>query len=177
MQSWATRLGRLGDVVTFDYPYALAGRRRPDRLPVLLEAHRAALHEASTRHPGPVVLAGKSMGSRIGCHLALEEPPRALICFGYPLVGASGAVRDEVLLALSTPVLFVQGTRDHLCPLDRLESVRARMKAETSLHLVEGGDHSLHPTKTRLRELGLTQDELDSRIEAVVADFVRAHAG
>jgi len=177
MQDWARRLGHLGEAVTFDYPYALAGRRRPDRLPVLLEAHRAALHEAARRHPGPVVLAGKSMGSRIGCHLALEEPPRALVCFGYPLVGASGAVRDEVLLALATPVLFVQGTRDHLCPLEHLDSVRARMKVATALHVVDGGDHSLRPTKTHLRELGLTEDALDASIEAVVAEFVRAHVG
>ena len=34
---------------------------------------------------GPVVLIGKSMGSRIGCHLALEEDVAALVCLGYPL--------------------------------------------------------------------------------------------
>ena len=175
MQAWARRLAGLGEVVTFDYPYALAGRRRPDRQPVLVEAHRAALHEAARRHPGPVVFAGKSMGSRMGCHLALDEPPRALVCFGYPLVGASGGVRDEVLLAMVTPILFVQGTRDSLCPLDRLEAVRARMQAPSVLHVVDGGDHSLTLTKTRLRELGLTQDGVDLQIEAVVAEFVRAH--
>ena len=74
MRAWAGRLGTLGQVSTFDYPYMLAGRRRPDRPPVLLEAHRTALAAARAGREGPVVLAGKSMGSRIGCHLAAGEP-------------------------------------------------------------------------------------------------------
>ncbi len=77
-----------------------------------------------------MVLAGKSMGSRMGCHVSLEEPVVCLVCFGYPLRAAgSGKLRDAVLLELSTPILFVQGTRDELCPLDDLEKVRARMNA------------------------------------------------
>lgn len=145
MRAWAGRLGALGDVETFDYPYAAAGRKAPDRLPTLIAAHRDALAAARARHPGaPVVLAGKSMGSRVGCHLALEEPAvRALVCFGFPLVGAKGKSREDVLLALRAPVLFVQGTRDALCPLDALSAVRARMTAPSTLHVVEGGDHSL----------------------------------
>ncbi|HET6922335.1 MAG TPA: alpha/beta family hydrolase, partial [Anaeromyxobacteraceae bacterium] len=92
MRAWARRLEGLGEVFTFDYPYMLAGRRRPDRLPVLLESHRTALAAARAGRQGPLVLAGKSMGSRIGCHLAAAEPAvRALVCLGYPLVGRGGA--------------------------------------------------------------------------------------
>ena len=107
----------LGDVVAFDYPYMRAGRKAPDRLPVLIDAHRAVLAKAQARAKGPVFLIGKSMGGRVGCHLALEEPVAGVICLGYPLQsGATGAMRDEVLLALRTPILFVQGSRDALCP-------------------------------------------------------------
>ena len=63
----------------------------------------------------PVVLAGKSMGSRVGCHVSISEnsvPLKALICFGYPLKGGNGSIRDQVLLDLKTPILFIQGTRD-----------------------------------------------------------------
>jgi predicted alpha/beta-hydrolase family hydrolase len=144
MRAWRDRLATLGEVATFDYPYMRAGRKTPDRAPVLIAAHKEALAALRARAPGPVVLAGKSMGGRIGCHVALEEPVAALVCLGYPLVaGGSGAVRDEVLLALRTPILFVQGTRDALCPLPRLEEVRARMEAPNRLHVVEGGNHSL----------------------------------
>ena len=158
MKSWAERLGALGDVVSFDYPYMKAGRKAPDRMPVLLAAHREALAGARQRfgEDRPVVFAGKSMGSRMGCHLAVElrqerpggqqapgQEPAALICFGYPLRGGSGALRDEVLRALDTPILFLQGSRDALCPLDDLARVRAEMRAPNQLFVVEGGDHSL----------------------------------
>ena len=96
MQRWRTRLETLGRVVTFDYPYMRDGRRSPDRLPKLVEAHRQALAEARGSHTGPVFLAGKSMGSRVGCHLALEEPVDGLVCFGYPLqgMGKTAKLRD-----------------------------------------------------------------------------------
>ncbi len=178
MQAWKRRLETLGEVFTFDYPYMRAGRRSPDRPPVLLEAHRTALAAARAGREGPVVLAGKSMGSRIGCHLAAGEPAvRALLCLGYPLVGRSGAVREEALLALRTPVLFVQGTRDPLCPLDRLEDVRRRMTAPSALHLVEGGDHSLVVSRTRLAAAGETQERVDGRSLEAIRMFLQGHLG
>ena len=179
MQSWAERLQALGKVATFDYPYMRQGRRSPDRLPKLIEAHRQALHAARRGHRGPVVLIGKSMGSRVGCHLALEEQVDALVCLGYPLKGAgkTGAVRDAVLLELDTPILFVQGTRDPLCPPDLLAEVRPRMKAENALYVVETGNHSLQATKTELKTKGETQDDVDQRIAATIADFVRKVTG
>ena len=88
MRTFARLLETIGPVHPFDYPYALAGRRRPDPLPKLIEAHRAALATLRAKHDGPIVLAGKSMGGRVGCHVALVDPVEALICFGYPLCGA-----------------------------------------------------------------------------------------
>jgi predicted alpha/beta-hydrolase family hydrolase len=174
MERWAARLASVGDVVRFDYPYVKAGRRSPDRLPALVAAHRAALAEArASRGERPAVLVGKSMGGRVGCHLALEEPVAGVVCLGYPLVGQRGAVRSEVLLALRVPILFVQGSRDPLCPPDRLEEVRARMSAPSTLHVVEGGNHSLEVGKRALAERGETQDDVDARALAAIAGFVR----
>ena len=172
MSRWAERLASLGDVVRFDYPYVIAGRRSPDRLPVLVAAHAAALAHAREGRAGPVVLAGKSMGGRVGCHVALEASVDALVCLGYPLRGAAGALRDEVLLALRAPVLFVQGTRDRLCPLDLLEGVRRRMTARSALHVVEGGDHSLAVPARALREQGTTQEEVDGRALEAIGAFL-----
>ncbi|MET0591101.1 MAG: alpha/beta fold hydrolase [Polyangiaceae bacterium] len=177
MVAWKKRLATLGPTIAFDYPYMRERRRAPDRLPVLIAAHRDALAAATAEHSGPVVLAGKSMGSRIGCHLATEEPSvRGLICFGYPLKapGKKGAVRDEVLLALRVPILFLQGTRDPLCPLDLLETVRAKMTAPSTLHVVEGGDHSLTVSVTALRAAGEKQSDSDARVLAAVTQFLRA---
>ncbi len=174
MRSWAERLASIGPVVTFDYPYMVQGKR-PDPLPKLIQAHRQALAEARAAHPGfKTVLIGKSMGGRVGCHVSLEEPVDGLICLGYPLCGGGdpGKLRDEVLRQLAAPILFVQGTRDSLCPLDLLEGVRSRMVARNELHIVEGGDHSLQAAKTILKKAGGTQETVDSTILARVASFV-----
>ncbi len=174
MQEWTERLRTLGVVETFDYPYMQGKQRAPDPQPVLIRAHLNAIEEAVARHPEhELILIGKSMGSRIGCHAALERPVSKLICLGYPLVapGNSGKVRDQVLLELETPILFVQGTRDPLCPLELLASVRQKMKTRSKLFVVDAGDHSLQATKTQLKQAGEDQAAVDARILHVIAHF------
>jgi predicted alpha/beta-hydrolase family hydrolase len=175
LQALAGLLGPLGAVRAFDYAYMLAGRKRPDPLPQLIERHRAALAEVAGVETQKVVLAGKSMGGRVGRHVALETPVAALICFGYPLCGAGdrAKLRDKVLIDLRTPILFVQGTRDALCPLDLLEDVRGKMTAPSHLHIVSGGDHSLVASKTELKATGLSQSDVDLKIREAVAVFLR----
>ena len=176
MLAWRDRLSTRGDVQAFDYPYMRAGRKTPDRLPALLEAHRTALAEARRGAGGPVYLIGKSMGGRIGCHLALEEEVAGVICLGYPLQsGSTGALRDQVLLALKRPILFVQGTRDPLCPLDQLASVRARMTAPSKLLVVEGGNHSLEISAKQRKATGETQSIVDARVLAAIGTFAEGH--
>jgi predicted alpha/beta-hydrolase family hydrolase len=173
MQRWKERLAHIGDVVTFDYDYMRRGSRRPDPLPLLIAAHRQALRDARKAGAQPVILIGKSMGGRIGCHVSLEEPVSGLVCLGYPLCGGGDPrkLRDKVLRELRTPVLFVQGTRDALCPLDLLEIVRAEMTAKNFLHVVEGGDHSLIVAKRQLEARQQTQEQVDERILNAIGKF------
>jgi predicted alpha/beta-hydrolase family hydrolase len=179
MQRWKERLSTIGDVVAFDYSYMREGRKRPDPLRALVAAHRLALADARQKIAAPIILIGKSMGGRIGCHVALEEKVDALVCLGYPLCGAGdrARLRNEVLRALPTPVLFVQGTRDSLCPLDILERVRSEMKAVNVLHVVEGGDHSLGVSKRQLEAAGERQEDVDQRILDVIARFADQFKG
>ena len=175
MQNWQRRLSGIGEVATFDYDYMRAGRKRPDPLPQLIAAHRAALEAAREKcQPDSTFLVGKSMGGRIGCHVSLEERVDGLVCLGYPLcaMGDRTKLRDEVLRTLTRPILFVQGTRDALCPLDLLERVRAEMKAPNSLHVVEGGDHSLRVPKRQLQVIGETQEDVDQGIFKAVTGFI-----
>ena len=183
MQNWKRRLSEIGEVETFDYDYMRAGRRRPDPMPQLIAAHEAALKKFVNRESGienreetrpRLFLIGKSMGGRVGCHVSLEEKVNGLVCLGYPLcaMGDQTKLRDEVLRALATPVLFVQGTRDALCPLDLLERVRTEMKAPNLLRVIEGGDHSLRVPKRQLHATGETQDDVDQRIFQAIADFI-----
>ena len=175
MQKWKGRLSEIGDVETFDYSYMREGRKRPDPLPKLIAAHRAALSGACERYASrSTILIGKSMGGRVGCHVSLQEKVAGLVCLGYPLcaMGDRTKIRDEILRALSTPILFVQGTRDSLCPLDLLEKVRAEMKAPNFLHVVEGGDHSLGVSKRQLQASGQTQEHVDRGILKAITGFV-----
>ncbi|HEX9169059.1 MAG TPA: alpha/beta family hydrolase [Roseiarcus sp.] len=174
MQTFARLLGAIGKVEPFDYPYMIEDRGRPDPLEKLIAAHRAALAALRTKHDGPMVLAGKSMGGRVGCHVALVEPVAAVICFGYPLCGAGdrSKLRDQVLLELRTPAMFIQGTRDALCPLDLLEPVRKKMRAPSTLHVVDGADHSLLIAKATLKAQGSTQEEADNQIRKAIARFL-----
>jgi uncharacterized protein len=175
MQNWKRRLSEIGEVETFDYDYMRAERKRPDPPPQLIAAHRAALDAAREKYqPDTTLLIGKSMGGRIGCHVSLEEKVNGLVCLGYPLcaMGDRGKLRDEVLRALTTPILFVQGTRDALCPLDLLERVRAEMKAANFLHVMQGGDHSLRVPKRLLEATGETQENVDHRVFQAITTFV-----
>ena len=177
MQTFARLLASIGPVEAFDYPYMMAGRKRPDPLPALIAAHQAALARLRERHAGPIVLAGKSMGGRVGCHVAASEPVEAVICLGYPLCGAGdrSKLRDQVLVELRAPILFVQGTRDPLCPLDLLDGVRKRMQAPSTLAVVNDGEHSLLASKTGLKARDETQEEIDREWLRAVVAFLEEH--
>jgi hypothetical protein len=173
MQRWAKLLEAIGPVELLDYPYMRERRKRPDPLPVLIAAHREALDQAKQKHNAPAILIGKSMGGRVGCHLSLDAAVAAVVCLGYPLCGGGDPtkLRDRVLREMTTPVLFVQGTRDALCPLDLLAQVRSDMRALNELHVVEEGDHSLMVTKRQLVTQNETQADVDQRILRTIDDF------
>jgi pimeloyl-ACP methyl ester carboxylesterase len=69
--------------------------------------------------------------------------------------------------------MFVQGARDPLCPLDLLEAVRKRMRAPSTLYVVEGGDHSLMVAKTALKALGSSQEQMDDGMLTAIARFLK----
>ncbi len=172
MQAWTERLATLGTVHPFDYPYMQAGRRPPDRLPKLVDAHLT--EAARVRQEGSFILVGKSMGSRVGCHAANQLGADAVICLGYPLVsmGKTRRIRDEVLLSLQRPILFVQGTRDAMGPLDLFAEVRTKMTAPNALHVVEGGDHSLVLSKRHCTDNATTQEDADDAVLHAISAFL-----
>jgi predicted alpha/beta-hydrolase family hydrolase len=174
MQKWKERLATIGEVETFDYSYMRQGSRRPDPLPLLIAAHREALANARPDIGRPTFLIGKSMGGRVGCHVSLEAQVTGVVCLSYPLCagGDTSKLRDKVLREMRAPVLFIQGTRDPLCPLELLQTIRAGMTCANSLHIVEGGDHSLLAPKRQLREAGETQEDVDQRILEAIVGFV-----
>ncbi len=142
-------------VLRFNFAYADAGRRAPDRPQLLGATFRAAAAwlEARPEARGrSLVLGGKSMGGRIATHLAaLGDRCDGLWLLGYPLhpAGRPEVMRDAHLKDVKCPLLFLEGTRDPLCELALLRPVLKRLGRRATLHVVEGGDHSFKvPKKT-----------------------------
>ena len=99
-------------VVRFAFPYMAAGRKAPDREPVLIDMWRAVI--AALGDPSGLAIAGRSMGGRIASMVADDCGVRALVCFAYPFhpPGKPEKMRTEHLGHLRTPTLIVQGERD-----------------------------------------------------------------
>lgn len=176
MRRYAALLKTIAPVITFDYLYIRAGRKRPDTLGALLVCHAEALEAGRAKYGEMPILVGKSMGGRIGCHLALEQIVGAVICLGYPLLGQGqpDKRRDRVLLELNSPALFVQGTRDRLCPIEDLKQVLALRTARSELHIVESGDHSLAPTKRYLKEKQVSEADVEQTTLSVIDGFLKS---
>ncbi len=142
----------LRDVLTverMDFPYRIAGRRSPDRPPVLVQAIRdgaAELTAAAKVKPRDVLLGGRSMGGRI-CSMAVAEglPAAGLVLISYPLhaPGKKDKPRTEHFPALDVPCLFVSGTRDAFGSPAELEAATAAIPGEVTHVWIEGGDHGL----------------------------------
>lgn len=139
------------DVVVerMDFPYTRAGRRSPDRPPILLDAVRtaaAALAEASGVGPRDLFLGGRSMGGRI-CSMAVADglPARGLVLVSYPLhpPGRPEKLRTEHFPRLDVPCLFVSGTRDTFATRDELEAATAAIPGRVTHVWLDGGDHGL----------------------------------
>jgi predicted alpha/beta-hydrolase family hydrolase len=139
--------GRGVTTATFDFPYVTAGRKVPDRAPVLEQAWRDAIDAAHARFGElPLFIGGKSMGGRIASHVASQgsaEPVRGLVFLGYPLhpPGKPEQRRDAHLPAIQEPMLFVQGTKDAFGGAAEIQALLPLLRRAT-VHEIAGGDHS-----------------------------------
>lgn len=130
-------------VERMDFPYTQAGRRAPDRPPVLLDAVRAG---AARLAVDDLFLGGRSMGGRI-CSMAVADglAARGLVLISYPLhpPGRPDKLRTEHFPRLAVPCLFVSGTKDTFGRPDELEAATAAIPGEVTHVWIEGGDHGL----------------------------------
>jgi uncharacterized protein len=167
--------GRGIATLRYEFPYMAAGKRAPDRPPLLEATVRAAAAEAA-RHAEqrglPLFAGGKSMGGRMTSRAQAAEPMpgvRGLVFVGFPLhpAGRPGTERADHLADVAVPMLFAQGTRDELAPLDLLRPVLERIGSRAELQIIEGADHSFRlPAKLARAAGGPVTDHL--------ADLIRA---
>lgn len=146
MEDAAAALAAVGvATLRYEFPYMAAGRRAPDRPPVLLASVRAACAAARAAAPELRLCAGgKSMGGRMTSMAMAEQPERAidaLVFLGFPLHPSKqpATTRADHLGVVTVPMLFVQGTRDALAEPKLLRPIVTRLGA--TLHELDGADH------------------------------------
>jgi uncharacterized protein len=136
-------------VARIDFPYRIAGRKAPDRPPVLIETIRTEATALAARAgvaPKRVLLGGRSMGGRM-CSMAVAEglPAAGLVLISYPLhpPGRPDKERSAHFAALKVPCLFVHGTSDPFASPEELTAATAGMRGRVVHVWIDGGRHDL----------------------------------
>lgn len=132
-----------------DFPYRKAGRRAPDRQPVLVESvieEAEAFCKRERITPANLFLGGRSMGGRM-CSLAIAEglPAAGLVLISYPLhpPGKPEKLRVEHFKDIDVPALFISGTRDSFGSKEEFRKYLRRLRGPKQMKWIEGGDHGL----------------------------------
>jgi uncharacterized protein len=170
----ATISGRLAargvGTLRYQFPYMEQGGRRPDPEPLAVATVRAAVAAGRAVAGGlPLLAGGKSFGGRMTSRAAAGAPLEGvagLVFLGFPLhpAGKPDVTRAEHLARVALPMLFLQGTRDTLADLARLEPVLRDLGGRATLRVLEHADHSFHVPKRS----GRTDDQvLDELADAV----------
>ncbi len=154
-------------VASFDYPYREEGRGAPDRHDKLVACHRAVYDHVVSKTRRTPFLVGKSMGGRIGSHLPVASP--GWVFLGYPLVALGKTEpRDVSHLKDLSAMLFVQGERDALAPIDLITKVVARLP-KAKLVKVADADHSFRVPK----RTGIDADGMLDHLAEVGVSWMR----
>jgi predicted alpha/beta-hydrolase family hydrolase len=162
-------------VARFNFRYIDAGKRAPDKQPVLESTYNDVVQGiVDDRSPQRLFIGGKSMGGRIGSHIvASGTQANGLVYLGYPLhpPGRPERIRDVHLGDIKAPQLFVEGTRDPFCPLDTLREVIGKRKLKADVVVIDDGDHSLKVRKSSGRSTRQAWDEAISSVAAWIRNI------
>ena len=166
------------DIATlrYQFPYMEAGRKRPDHERILKATVRAVIARARRNGNLPLLVGGKSMGGRM-TSLALAEQPEpdvaGLAFLGFPLhrPGQVSDQRADHLRQIKVPMMFVQGTRDSLAGIDLMRGLVTSLGRRSTLHIVDGGDHSFKVLKRSGRDQGEVLLEIADAVAAWGARF------
>jgi predicted alpha/beta-hydrolase family hydrolase len=145
-------------VARVDFPYRRAGRRAPDRSPVLLDCvvtEVRAFAAANGCRTSSLVIGGRSMGGRM-CSMAAADglSVKGLVLISYPLHPPAKPenLRTEHLSRITVPTLFVHGTNDPFgSPIELRRHVR-KIKGDVTLRFVDRGRHDLKGSDALIAE-------------------------
>jgi len=159
----------------FNFPFGEAGRRSgTDSADVMDRTFRAALSvfgRDATQAPAHLILGGKGTGAAVAARLATARLRIAGLFFlGYPLhpQDRKQKVQADALFRITSPMLFVQGTRDRRCDVETLRETLRGVGASTRLHVCEDADHNFKVPKRSLRN----EEEVRNEVFDVVHDWL-----
>lgn len=130
----------------YQFPFMERGSKRPDSPTVAHRTVRAAVAAARAATGLPLVAGGKSFGGRMTSQAQAAAPlcgVAGLVFLGFPLHPPENPSNERAshLSAITVPMLFVQGTRDKLAELPRVESVVSGLLPRATLLPIEHADH------------------------------------
>ncbi len=163
----------------FNFPFAEAGKRKPDDPKILRRTLRAAIELLArdpTAAPAHLFLVGHGLGAEVVADLSLSRlRADGLVLLGYPLhpAGKSAEAAADQLYRVVAPMLFMTGTRDRYCDVDTLRRMLARVGAPTQLHAIEGADHHFKV----LKKSGRTEEEAEAELLAVAGTWMEKILG
>ena len=166
----------------FQFPYMERGSKRPDPPKLAHATVRAAVAEALRRLPElPLFAGGRSFGGRMTSQAQAASPlprVRGLVFLGFPLhpAGAPSTERAVHLDDVRIPMLFLQGTKDELAELQRLEAVVDRLGARATLEVFEDADHSFHVPARSGRKDSDVRAEIVNAMDKWIDSIVRQAA-
>ena len=139
-------------VLRVDFPYRKAGKKFPDKAPVLVQCVKDEVRSFAKEigcDTTELVIGGRSMGGRM-CTMASSDFEDALlvagvVCIGYPLHPPKKPeqLRTEHLPRLVTKALFISGTRDEFGTPEELAGAFALLPSPPAVQFIEGGRHEL----------------------------------
>ena len=166
----------------FNFPFAEAGKRsNADSLESLERGFSAALNVLGrdpTALPASLFVGGVGLGGRVAAGLvATRLHAEGLFLLGFPLHPQDKPEKSDpdVLFRSTTPMLFIQGTRDRRCNGTALRNALRRVGAPVELYDVEEADSAFHVPK----KSGRTNEQVQAETFGVLSAWLtrRLHTG
>ncbi len=151
----------------FNFPFAeLSEQTDHDSAEMLLRTFRAAigaLLRDPTSAPAHIFIGGHGLGARVAAQLATTQiriEGTFLLSFPLHPPGQPDEVSAEQLYRITSPTLFVQGSRDRRCDLSALKQVARRMGTTIEVRSVHEADEDFTVPGESLRSPDEIYDEV-----------------
>jgi hypothetical protein len=159
----------------FNFPFAEAGKRSSSDSPEVLErGYRAALNALGrdpTALPARLFVGGVGIGSRVAAGLVADRlHADGLFLLGFPLHPQDKPEKSDpdILFRSTTPMLFIQGTRDRRCHGAALRDALRRVGAPIEIYDVADADSAFHVPK----KSGRTDEQVQAEVLGVLSGWL-----